>query len=32
MELVVATALYKAMDMTFWLPETEILLAQMELD
>jgi class 3 adenylate cyclase len=29
-ELVAAKALYKAMDMTFWLPETEILLAQVE--
>jgi tetratricopeptide (TPR) repeat protein len=29
-ELVAATALYKAMDMTFWLPETEVLLAQVE--
>ena len=28
--LTVAIALYRAMDMTFWLPQTEAVLAQME--
>jgi len=29
-ELSAAIALYRAMDMTFWLPQTEAALAQME--
>ena len=29
-ELSTAIELYRAMDMTFWLPETEVALAQVE--